>query len=151
MTVNGRQLAAILRLSPARITQLKADGIIESTAENKYDLKDCVQCYIEYKIMDATGGGNVDFLREHARLEKARREKAEIQLAAFKKDYLDAADVEQCWNELINVSRERLRRIPADIAPLLVGISDATERKAIIADAIDTALWELSRYTPGQD
>jgi hypothetical protein len=50
MDVTTKELSDILSLTQRRIQDLENEGVITKIGRNKWDLKECVQSYIEYKI-----------------------------------------------------------------------------------------------------
>ena len=54
MDVTTKELSDILSLTQRRIQDLENEGVITKIGRNKWDLKECVQSYIEYKIANAT-------------------------------------------------------------------------------------------------
>ena len=147
MQVNGKQLSSILRVTTARITQLKAEGVFQSVVGNRYVLEDCISKYIDFKIKSELGD-SIEFDIEHARLEKAKREKAEIQLAELKGEMHPAADVEYVMNDMITAAKSKLRSIPVKVSPRLCSQPDSSIIKNILSQGIDDCLMELANYSP---
>lgn len=62
---------------------------------------------------------------------------------------LKAEDVEAAWSLVIGSVRARLLELPSRCAKRCAGTSDAREARAIIRDAVDSALESLSGEIPG--
>lgn len=148
MLLNQKQLASAIGITDRRIRQLVADGIFTKCDNgNKYLLSACNQRYIEFKIKDALGD-SVEYNKEHALLEKAKREKAEIQLAEMKSKMHRAEDVEYALSDMITRVKQKLRSIPVKVAPRLTAGGEATVIQNMLLNEVDDCLTELSEYTP---
>ena len=94
-------IAEVLMITPRRLRQLAADGLIPKATRGRYPMKGCVQAYIRYlqtiRISSAEHSG------EKTRLTKARAETYEIELAEkrgelYRRDVVDQALFEACTN-----------------------------------------------------
>lgn len=68
----------------------------------------------------------------------------EFELAERQGQLLRLADVEQTWAATAAMLRDAVLRIPDMAAPQLVGVRDATEARAILAEACDQVLRAVS-------
>lgn len=148
MQVIQKELAKILGISTRRIQQLAAEnGMFKSKTGTKYDLADCVQDYIKFKIESETSGKNdLDYWQEKAKHEQAKRTITQMKLARMKRESFDAADVEDAWAALLIEFKDELKSLPHKLAPLLIGMEDMAEIARTVEFQIDGALFALSQF-----
>jgi phage terminase Nu1 subunit (DNA packaging protein) len=148
MQVIQKDLAAILGMSPRRIRQLTDEQkVFVKNAEGRYDVAQCVQSYINFKVSAETSRGNdLDYWGEKAKHENTKRKMSDMQLARMKRESFDAADVEEAWAVLVLAFKDELESLPHKLAPLLVGIEDMAEADRIIEAEINSALEVLSQF-----
>lgn len=139
--VNSQSLGKILGISPQRVRQLVADGVIKREENRKYRLIDNVQAYYNYKTKDTTA----DFDKEHTLLEKAKRQMAELALAEKKKDLHRTSDIEIMVGGMITVFKRNMLSIPNKTAKACEGKSTA-QISEILTKEINNALIELSKF-----
>ncbi|MGA0900933.1 MAG: hypothetical protein ACO3SO_11065 [Luteolibacter sp.] len=151
------QLCRLFNLTSARIGQLAKDGIIVKTERNKYDLWRSVRGYIEFLQRSKTEGashmersgttGDPQELEELVRQVKAARtyndaRTLKVQIDALRAGY--ALEVEQerhCsmmqiedgMDGIAAVVRNAIKRLEADLPPMLEGL-DAAKMKSIIGE-----------------
>lgn len=149
--VSSKVIATILGVTTRRVQQMSQEGIIEKYG-TKYKLIPTMQRYIKYlkTSKEATDNDNhrVDYEAEHARLEKAKREKAELQLALMKGKSHLAADIERELTKMLMSFRARILAMPTKLAPRVAPILDINKVESIIRSEINIALKELSDYDP---
>lgn len=125
--LSSDMIGKVLMVSVARISQMAKEGIIPREANGKYRLVPAVQGYIHFLKRDHTDEDLISLSKEKAKLTKAQRERAELELAVARKEYIPVAEVEF---ELANV-----------IKTLLTGLEplpDQLERKArLSAEQVD--------------
>lgn len=150
MQMSQKDLADALGLSPRRIRQLSADnGLFRMDADKKYNLAECIQEYIHFKLDAATSRGNdLDYWEEKAQHEQAKRKITEMKLSRMKRESFDATDVEDVWAALILGFREELQALPHKLAPLLIGLEDMAEIDRTIEGEMNSALLTLSQFEP---
>ena len=139
--VNSQYLGKVLGVSPQRVRQLVADGIIKREENNRYKLVENVQQYFQYKTKDH----GTDYDKEHARLEKAKRELAEIDLAEKKKVMHKTEDIEMMVGGMVIIFKRTMLAIPHKVAKQCEGKS-TEEINDILAKEINGALVELSNF-----
>lgn len=151
--VNTKVLANIFGLTERRVRQLVEEGIINRISHGRYDLQDCLKKYIAFLRTAATAemdGGEVKEKLDYEKFlhERAKREKAEIELAHIKGQMHHAADVEQVMNDMLGAFRAKLLALPAKVAPLLIAQNNLSAIQDILQSEIYEALNELSDYDP---
>jgi phage terminase Nu1 subunit (DNA packaging protein) len=137
---SATELAKLLRLSSRRVSQLVKEGVIKKEANGTFDTPQALEDYFAFKFKDDNA---VDYEKEHALLEAAKREKAEIELELLKGSLLYATDVEQVMATMILTCKSRLLSIPTKCATQVIGLKDLSTIVEIIRDAICEALNEL--------
>ena len=137
---SAAELAKLLRLSSRRVSQLVKEGVIKKEANGKFDTPQALEDYFAYKFKDDNA---VDYEKEHALLEAAKREKAEIELDQIKGSLLYATDVEQAMATMILTCKSRLLSVPTKCATQVIGLKDLSVIVEIIRDEIYEALNEL--------
>ena len=138
-------LAKTLKLTQRRVQQLaKEEGVIKKLEKGKYDLTASVQGYIDYISSRKTQQlEDNDLLKK--RLLKAKTQKAEIELGALERRYINADEVEKEWSEAMLIFRNKMLALPNKCASLVhVGQSPA-QVFDILNTEIRNALFELSR------
>lgn len=153
LTISTHQLAKILGLTDRRIQQLAQDELVPRIERDKYYAPDAVQAYMKQKIEQAeerkrNSDPEEQYLVEHARLEKAKREKAEIQVSLMKGTVHAAEDVEREMTKMLMAFRAKILGIPSRLAPKATNIDNANQLEDMIRQELYEALKELSDYDP---
>lgn len=144
-SVNQKQLAEIIGITDRQVRRLEEQEIIQKNGHGEYDLTSCLDAYYQYKYRPPT---NADYDKEHALLEKVKREKAEIELQKIKNEVHDAADVEFALTNMVVTFKTRILGLPYRLAPLILGKTNLEEVIEILIKAIKGELNELSDYSP---
>lgn len=84
-------------------------------------------------------------------LEKARREKIEIEVAKMRGDLVNIEDVAKVVERQYSIIRAQFRALPSKLAKLLSMISDPHEVFKIIQDEVNQVLTELTADKKYQD
>ena len=142
--VTIEKIAKLLKLSERRAYQLAKDGIIIKTEKGKYNLEKSIAGYIDY--IKPSSKENITATEDaQAMLMKAKAKKAEIELGALERRYINADEVEKEWSEAMLIFRNKMLALPNKCASLVhVGQSPAKVFE-IINTEIRNALFELSR------
>jgi len=151
------QLCRLFNLTSARIGQLAKDGIIVKTERNKYDLWRSVRGYIEFLQRSKTEGashmersgttGDPQELEELVRQVKAARtyndaRTLKVQIDALRagyalemeqERYCSMMQIEDGMDGIAAVVRNAIKRLEADLPPMLEGL-DAAKMKSIIGE-----------------
>ena len=142
----AKAVAGWLDMTERNVRQLKDKNIIKETRPGLYKLQDCIHAYINYLRGKAPEKENLDYNEERARLVRAKRESAELDLQLQKNEVHRSEDVELALSDMLIRFRTRLLAIPAKQSPILSTKSDQAEVFKILKAAIDEALEELSDY-----
>lgn len=150
MQFSTNQLAELLGLTPRRIQQLAEEGVIVKASRGQYKAANSIQNYIRY-LQDkerAVSDDDIDYFKERALHEKAKREKAELELAVMKGELHRSEDVKFVMNDMIAAFRSKVLSLPSKLAPQLVGKTDMAVVQEYISRETYEALTELSEYEP---
>jgi phage terminase Nu1 subunit (DNA packaging protein) len=153
------QLCRLFNLTSARIGQLAKDGIIFKTERNQFDLWRSVRGYIEFLQKSKTEGashmersgvtGDAQELAELVRQVKAARtyndaRTLKVQIDALRAGY---ALIEDGMDGIAAVVRNSIKRLEADLPPMLEGL-DAAGMKRIISEKTSIVIQTI--YDEGQ-
>lgn len=141
---SAQDLAELLRITSRRVNQLAGMHILTRDEENRYDLPSNIDAYFKYKY---TSQEDVDYGREKAMHEAAKRHLAELELAKRNSEVHEAKDVEFVMTDMLTNLRSQLLGIPAKMAPVLAGQTEAYIMQSL-TDEIQSRLTELSDYRP---
>ena len=107
----------MLRITSRRVNQLAGMHVLTRDEENRYDLPSNIDAYFKYKY---TSQEDVDYGREKAMHEAAKRRLAELELAKRNNEVHEAKDVEFVMTDMLTNLRSQLLGIPAKMAPLAI-------------------------------
>ncbi len=148
MVFTTKQLSEILDLSARRVQQLAEEGIFVREKRGKYRAIESMQNYIRFlQSNNSDSESEVDYYEEKALHERAKRQKAEIEVALLKGQMHTAEAVAAVMNDMIASCRAKLLSLPAKMAPSLVGKEDVAQVKEMISKEIKDTLKELSEYS----
>jgi phage terminase Nu1 subunit (DNA packaging protein) len=133
--VSSADLGIILKITTRRVNQLADENVIFREQTGKFNLADSCENFYSWKFKS---DGKIDFAREHALFEKAKREKAELDLQQHKKELLLATDVEHLMAGMILTCKAKLLSIPSKVAPKLLKQTNP----AIVVDLIQAEIYE---------
>ncbi|WP_018264039.1 hypothetical protein [Methylobacterium sp. WSM2598] len=138
-------IAKLLDLSPRRIQQLSADGIIPKPTHGQYDLVGAVKGYVRFLAARASpeDPSTDDYIAQRARLTKARADLAGLELAQLRGELVPADDIEAAWGAAVGAMRSRLLGLPAKTAPRAITLRSAAEVTALIRREMIDILAEL--------
>ncbi|MGG1442105.1 hypothetical protein ABE354_08600 [Brevibacillus laterosporus] len=143
-----KQLSEMLDLSARRIQQLAEEGIFVREKRGRYKAIESMKNYISFiQEKDSDGESEVDYYEEKALHERAKREKAEIEVALLKGQMHKSQDVAAVMNDMVASCRAKLLSLPTKIAPSLLGKEDVAHVRELISKEIREALNELSEYS----
>lgn len=143
MLVNAKTMAKIMDLSERRINQLVSEGVISKEPDGQYNIMQVILDY--YKNKSGVESG-INYDVEHALLEKAKRETAEIELGELKGEVHRAPDVKEVLCGMIITCRNKLLAMPGAVAIKLVGQKNPNVVIDILTKEVKIALSELSEY-----
>jgi phage terminase Nu1 subunit (DNA packaging protein) len=143
-----KQLAEILGLSTRRIQQLAEEGVFPKTGRGKYKGIESIQKYIHTLQSNNAGDAEVDYFKERALHERAKREKSELQLGVMKGEMHTSNDIKLVMNDMIMAFRSRILALPTKLTPQLVDKTDMPVILDLLTREVSEALMELSEYDP---
>ncbi|MER2126305.1 hypothetical protein [Solibacillus sp.] len=150
--VNTKALAKMFNMTERNVRYLVEEGIIARVNHGRYDLIDTVSRYITFLKMsnDGLDEPKVQESLEYEKWlhEKAKREKAEIELAHLKKEMHKADEVEKVLNHMLASFRSKMLSLPSKAALFLSSKDDPKEIEALLERDIYEALAELADYEP---
>ena len=146
--VTQTQLGAILEVSQQRVNQLIDEDVVlrdETSKSGAVLLIDSLKnYYLSKHAVTDSAGGSVNFWKEKALHERAKREMTELKLSERRGELYEAATVESVMIEQLTNFRNKLLGLPAKFATRLEG-----KRRDEIYDTltveIENCLDELSK------
>lgn len=138
--LKSSDLAQVLKLGVRRVQVLAKEEILKREADGNFYLPDTVDAYYAFKYKSDE---ELNYEREHTLLEKAKREKAEIELEQLKGSLLVATEVERLQANMILTCKSRLLSIPTKCATKIIGQKDLSVITEIIKAEIYEVLNEL--------
>ncbi len=152
--VNTKTIAKMFNMTERNVRYLVEEGVVSRVNHGRYDLIDTVSRYITFLKMSFDGIDENKVMEsldyEKWLHEKAKREKAEIELAHIKKEMHKADEVEKVQNHMIMAFRSKMLSLPTKVALQLVGKDDPKMIEALLERDIHEALLELAEYNPVQ-
>lgn len=154
VVVSSVVLADLFGLTTRRIRQLETEGVIEKVSRGRYKLTTNIKSYITYLKAsqdlkdDSSNENKMDFDYEHALLERRKREKLDLELAAMRGTMHKSEDVEKVMNDMLANFRSKILALPSKAAPRLIAREDIGEIQDILQLEMLEALNELSNYDP---
>lgn len=149
ITVSQTNLAKVLGITTARVSQLIKEGIVFRDDNDKSGgvfLVKSIQAYTVFKGA-SEGDSELDYMAEKAKHEKVKRELSELRLAKEEARAYDAITVELVMTEMVSNLRTQLLGLPSKIAPMLDG-AGKDKVYSVLTGEIEEKLSELSEYRP---
>lgn len=157
VTVTSTVLANLFGMTSRRIRQLENEGVIKKVARGKYSLQENIKSYITFiktsanlKENNTTEETKINYDEEHALLEKRKREKIELELAAMRGTMHFSEDVQRVMNDMLANFRAKVLALPSRVAPRLIGIDTIADIQEILQIESLEVLQELSEYNPSE-
>lgn len=152
--VNTKTIAKMFNMTERNVRYLVEEGVIARVAHGRYDLIDTVSRYITFLKMSFDGIDENKVMEsldyEKWLHEKAKREKAEIELAHLKREMHKADEVEKIQNHMVMAFRSKMLSLPSKSALLLASKDDPKMIEALLERDIHEALAELAEYDAAQ-
>ena len=152
VVVNTVVIAKMFNMTPRRVRQLVEEGVVDRVGHGRFNLIDTVSKYVTFLKLNTeslTEGDVTESLDYEKWLhEKAKREKAEIELAHIKKEMHSSGEVEEVMNNMVMNFRQRILSIPSKCALQLMNRTDPKYIESILEQNVNEALKELSEYDP---
>lgn len=157
--VTTEKLCDLFDLTKARIGQLGKDGIIFKAGRNSFDLWPSVKGYISFLQKNKVDGarniersdavGDAQELEELVRLVKSARtyndaRTLKVQIDALRSGYAleveqnrycSVAQIEDGMDGIASVVRNAIKRLEADLPPMLEGL-DASSMRGVISEKV---------------
>ena len=141
-------MAKLLMLSPRRLQQLVADGVIPKVQRGRYELAPVVQAYIQYlreRAINIPESGDEGAHAQRTRLLKQQADKLEMENESSRGRLVTLGEMQGVWEKMISAAKSRLLYAPVKLAPVVAVEDSAAICKDLIAEQINEALDELSR------
>jgi phage terminase Nu1 subunit (DNA packaging protein) len=149
-SISTPDLANVLGISPARLGQLVAAGIITKTSRGVYP----ATAIAEYCQFLRGGGaedqdpdendGTIDLRRERAALVAIQRKIAERELGRLEAKFVDVDAVATHLAAEFNIVKHRIRGLPTAVAPKLSLLTKPAEIADYLRKEIDIILTDLA-------
>ncbi|QQE75708.1 hypothetical protein KDJ56_07155 [Brevibacillus composti] len=150
MVVSTSDMAEILGVSTRWIQQLTKDGILIQESRGKFHLPENIQRYIRYvENMHEDGGQKIDYNKEKALHERAKRKIAEMDLAEKEQLLIQVSEVEKVLEKMVGLFKARCLTIPAKVSPLVQYETELPVIVGLLKKEINEALQELSDHYAG--
>lgn len=139
-------IAKLLDLTPRRVNQLAAEGVIPKAERGRYELVPVVKSYVRYLREKAVKGDTHgdDYSTHRTRLVKARADVMEMEKAQMENSLIPAVDVQNAWVEVISACRAKMLSIPTKTAPEVFSANNINDVKSILKQSVHEALAELA-------
>ena len=154
VTVSSTVLSNLFGITTRRIRQLENEGVIKKVARGKYNLQENIKSYITFIKTSAdlkenkSEEGKIDYDEEHALLERRRREKIELELAAMRGTMHYSEDVERVMTDMLSNFKAKLLGLPSRAAPQLITFSEIGDIQECLHKEVLEVLNELCEYNP---
>ena len=144
------ELAGIMGLSPRRLQQLVADGVLEQIEPGRFIVGESVQRYITH----VKGNGrseeekklDLEKKRAEVKTKKARARREELITAELEGKMFRAEDVEAYTTDLVYGFKGSIMALPPRVAVDVAAESNPAMCGEIIKKEVRLLLLELSRY-----
>lgn len=152
VVVNTVAVAKMFGVTDRRIRQFVEEGVIDRIGHGRFDLTDTVFRYVTHLRMsnDNLDSSDVTESLEYEKYlhEKAKREKAEIELSHIKGRMHSSGEVEKVMNNMLASFRAKMLALPTKVAPSLIARDDISQIEQMIEVQVHEALAELANYDP---
>jgi hypothetical protein len=136
---NVKIISDILQLTTRRVAQFAEEGKFNKLDRNKYDLRQCVQTYINFIKMP-----DKENITDKARYERLKADKLEKELEILNARYIDINEVQPVWGRVLEIIRTRLLAHPTQSAPKLIDCETVAEIEDELKKDVYKILRELS-------
>jgi phage terminase Nu1 subunit (DNA packaging protein) len=150
MTVNRSQLAELLGLSPNRISEIRAKGIIQAASANpwSFDAIECARDYVQYRREKATEraqSGDIEELQSKLRKYRSNLAKDENRLGKLKDETIPVKDLECAYNRFFReVALSEIESLPDRIVDKVVLAGNVAESCEVIDKVVRSVLTKLA-------
>lgn len=140
-TVDTKALATILDMTPRRVQQLANEGL-PSAGHNQWQVLPAIHWYISF-LRSSQPQGTIR--QEKYRLERAKADKAEIEVALMRGDQLDKATVMGDNAKILSTLRIKLLGLSGRMASQLANIDQPARIKALINNEVRATLNQVAQ------
>jgi phage terminase Nu1 subunit (DNA packaging protein) len=145
INVSTKDLAQILKITPRRIQQLAQKEVLRREADGTFKAHESIEDYYRWKATETnwhTGRGKAreEYAHEHALLEKAKKEMAELTLGVMTGTLVYADDVEAQTFSRILTCRTRLLGMPAKLAHRIAASKTVGKIESLLREEILQAM-----------
>ena len=136
-----RTIASVLGIKPRRVTDLVKIGMPQ-VKRGRYNLADCVQWYVDYRVKAASHASRMD----NARLRKLRAEakEKELKISTMEEKLIPVDKVVKTWSNITAAMKAKLLAIPTKAAPMILSVTTQAEAQEILKSHVYEALDELT-------
>ena len=140
-------VAKFLNMTPKNVERLTEKGILCPKQGKLYSLVEANHAYINYlKQQNPDTEEVVDLNEERAKLARAKRLKAELELSLEEGDLHRSEDVKKIMEATLINFKSRLSAIPGEEADRLASMTDKAKIFVYLNNKIKEALTELSNF-----
>jgi phage terminase Nu1 subunit (DNA packaging protein) len=139
-------IAKLLNLTPRRIRQLVAEGVIPRAERGRYDLTRCVRGYVKFLQERAEGAEPNEMSDERVRLVAAQADHEELKVAELQAALLPRDGVLDAWQQLRAAFSAICRAMPPKLSARLAVIQDRRHIQDILTSEVRQALQKCSEY-----
>ncbi len=138
-------IAKLLDMTPKNVERLTEKGILKTKQGNLYSFIENNHAYIRY-LRKENPEIEVNLNEEKAKLIKAKRLKAELELSVEDGELHRSEDIKRIMTATLINFKSRLSAIPAEEAQKLASMTDKAKIFLHLNDRIKEALHELSDF-----
>lgn len=151
--ITAKVMGQIIGVTDRQVRNLANDGMIPRLSNGSYELIPALSSYIEnLKLNNKEEKAEVrkeeGYQKEKFLHEKAKRQKAELQLGQMRGELHRSDVVKQVMTDMLGNFRARLLSMPTKAAPILIGRGEIAVIEDILKDEVYTILNELKDYDP---
>ena len=148
-------ISEVLGISEKWVRELTAKGVLAEFSRGHYQLVPAIHGFIKHLQSQISDGDTAsDYNVEKAKLARAKREDAELELQVKRNELHRSAVVEFIMTNMIVAFKAKLEVLPHKALPSILGVPDGKEKPdrigEILKTAVKEALSELAEYSPGQ-
>lgn len=150
LTTTQSEMARTLGITQQRVSQLAQDEIMKKDKSGALLVIPSLKNFYKFKAHEDGGAGgeeNLDYDKEKALHERAKRRMAELLLRKKENSVYEAKHVELVLIEMMSTLRTQLLGLPSKLAPMLEN-QDKGRIYEFLMREIEEKLMELSEYSP---
>lgn len=141
---SASELAKLLMISVRRVNQLVSEARLTRQTEGDFILPEAISEYYSFKFQD---DGEIDYIEEKAKHEKAKRELTEMELRKRRHELHEAEDIRLVLSEMLVNFRGKLLCIPNKMSIQLANLK-AEDIEELLRKEIEACLLEVKDYSP---